>query len=205
METDLACGDLDEHGRGSIGLRTRLRKEALCNLALHHHTPVAERGGVLERLDDERGGDVVRKVGDELRRRRAQRRDVDGERIAPLERDVRPLAEDVPQSRLERTVDLDRVNQAHVIREVAREDSETRADLEDDVLRNDLAETADDPDNVLVDEEVLPESLLRRDAHDSANTAAALAWVAAAKPPSTRSPRAYASARSVWTTFAGWF
>ena len=67
-----------------------------------------------------------------------------------------------------------------------------------------LAQAADDAEDVLVDEEVLAERLLGRDGHGSPKAAAALACVAAASS-SNVSPRASASTWSVWTTFAGSF
>ena len=159
---------------------------------------------MLERLHDERRRDVVREVGDELRRRRAQRRYVDRECVAPDERDVRPVAESIAKGGLERPVDLDRVHEAHVVGEVTSEDAEARADLEHDVVRPEGAQPTDDAHDVLVDEEVLAEGLLGRDGHGSANAVAALACVAAASS-SRVSPRTSASARRVWTTLAGSF
>ena len=91
---------------------------------------------MLQGLDDERGRDVVREVGDELRRGRSKLADVDVERVVP-ERDAtfeRPSRR-IPKHGLERAVELDRVDDAHAIGEVAGEDSEPRADLEDDVGR----------------------------------------------------------------------
>ena len=131
----LRARELDEDGDGAVRLRPRLGEEPIRDLALHHHAPAAQRLDVLERLDDERRRDVVREVGDELRRRGTQRADVDRERVTPHEIDVRPLAEGVAKRGLERAIDLDRVHEPHVIREVAREDAEAGTDLEHDVAR----------------------------------------------------------------------
>ena len=60
------------------------------------------------------------------------------------------------------------------IGQVAREDAEARPYLQDDILRPELGQAPDDAEDVLVDEEVLPERLLRRDVHARPNAAAAL-------------------------------
>ena len=78
--------------------------------------------------------------------------------------------------RLERAVELDRVDVRDALGEVAREDAEAGADLEHDVVRAEVGETADHAEDVLVDEEVLAELLLRRDPH-SPNAAVALASI----------------------------
>jgi hypothetical protein len=67
--------------------------------------------------------------------------------------------------------------------EIRGQHAEPRPDLEDDVVGVELGEPADHPEDVLVDEEVLAEFLVRADrgpAHGSANAAAALASIAAA-------------------------
>ena len=63
--------------------------------------------------------------------------------------------------RLERAVDLDGVDERDALGEVAGEDAEARPDLEHDVVRVELGEAADHAEDVLVDEEVLAELLLR--------------------------------------------
>ena len=72
VEARLPCAELHENGDGAVRLGARPREEPVGNLALHHHAPVPQRRGVLERLDDERRRDVVREVGDELRGQRVE-------------------------------------------------------------------------------------------------------------------------------------
>ena len=60
-------------------------------------------------------------------------------------------------------VDLDGVHVRDALGEVARQHAEARADLEHDVVGRELGEAADHAEDVLVDEEVLAELLLRRD------------------------------------------
>ena len=56
-------------------------------------------------------------------------------------------------------------------------DAEPRADLEDDVGRVELGQPGDDAEDVVVDEEMLPEGLLRlRPAHGAGSPKAALAF-----------------------------
>src|SRR5205814_6812531 len=82
--------------------------------------------------------------------------------VAELQHDV---VAGVPQVRLERGVELHRVHPGNALREVAREYAEAGADLEDDVVGLELGQAADHAEDVLVDEEVLAEALLRRDVH----------------------------------------
>src|SRR5204863_3258443 len=77
-------------------------------------------------------------------------------------------------------------------------------DLEDDVLRRELGQTADHAQDVLVDEEVLAELALREDVHGSEKTAAAFASICRVNSLAS-SPRIAASAATVWTTCAGSF
>ena len=71
--------------------------------------------------------------------------------------------EPLREVRLERAVELDGVDVRDPLGEVVGEDAEARADLEHDVVGVELGEAADDAEDVLVDEEVLAESPLRRD------------------------------------------
>ncbi len=112
MEAGLPRAELNENGDGAVRLRSRRREESIRNLALHHHAPRPKRRRVLERLDDERRRDVVREIGDELRGCWRELVDIDRERVVPDQRDVRPLAERFAQDRLERAVDLDRMDEA---------------------------------------------------------------------------------------------
>ena len=204
MEAGPPCRELNEHGHRTVRLRPWLCEEPLGDLALHHDAPARQRLRVLQRLDDERRGDVVREVGHELARCRPQLVDVDVERVPPDELDVRALPERIAKRGLERAVELDRVDDTSAIGEVAREHPETGADLENDVVGSELAQTPDDAEDVLVDEEVLAERLLRRDGHGNPKAAAAFACVAAASSANV-SPRASASAAIVWTTWPGSF
>ena len=138
----------------------------------------SQRRRVLEGLDHERSRDVVREVGDELggcrlelvdRRARARPpRPAERSRARRARRAAPARASDRARSR-GRT-------RARSARR-AREDAETRPDLEHDVRRVELAESPDDAEDVLVDEEVLAERLLGRDGHANPNAAAAFAWV----------------------------
>src|SRR6266511_5732538 len=65
--------------------------------------------------------------------------------------------------RLERPVELDRVDACDAVGQIEREDAETGADLEHDVVGLQLGEPLDDPEDVLVDEEMLAEAAVRRE------------------------------------------
>src|SRR4029453_5287809 len=77
-------------------------------------------------------------------------------------------------------------------------------DLDDNVGRVESAHAAEDSEDVFVDEEVLPESLLGGDGHASPTAAAASRWVREASSAGS-SARASASTRTVWRTLAGSF
>ena len=89
--------------------------------------------------------------------------------------------------------------------EVLGEHAEPGADLEHDVVRVERRETSDHVEDVPIDEEVLPERLLRRvSAHGRPNAFVALASIAAASVAGS-SPLTAASTSSVCRTFAGSF
>ncbi len=113
-----------------------------------------------------------------------------------MQRDVRGPRE----TRLERTVELDGVDVPDALGQVAREDAEPGTDLEHDVVGVQVGEPTDHAENVLVDQEVLAELLLRLD--HSENAADALASICASR---SRWPRSSARAASVSTTLAGSF
>ena len=89
MEAGALGDELHEHRHGAVRLRARLREQAIGDLALHHHAPALDARQTVETLDDQRRRDVVRQVRDELRRVRRQRGEIELERIAEVELDVR--------------------------------------------------------------------------------------------------------------------
>ena len=121
-------------------------------------------------------------------------REVELQRVAELEAEVRDLG----QVGYERAVDLDSVDERDASGEVAGEHAKARADLQHDVVRVQLGEPADDAEDVLVDEEMLAELLLRADAHGP-KSAVAFASICASSSPGS-SPRAAASAATVCMT-----
>ena len=155
-----ALGDeLDEHRDGAVRLRPRLGEEPVGDLALHHHAPELDRPAA------RRGS----------RRRAASRCCTGGSRRASsrpgasstVER-ARPRRgastlsrERRASCRLERAVELDRMDVRDALREVAREDAEPGADLEHDVVRPELREPADHAEDVLVDAGNAGRALLR--------------------------------------------
>ena len=66
------------------------------------------------------------------------------------------------QLRLERAVELDGMHMRDALGEEAREHAEPGPDLEHDVVSIELGEPLDHAQDVLVDQEVLAERLLRR-------------------------------------------
>jgi hypothetical protein len=64
--------------------------------------------------------------------------------------------------RFQAPVELDRVYEPGALREERGEEALPWPDLEDDVLVTEVGQPADDAEDVVVDEEVLPELLARR-------------------------------------------
>src|SRR5262245_65864321 len=93
MEPGSVGRELDENRHRAVRLRRRLREKPVGDLALHHHRPVTNGGQSVEALNDQRGGDVVREVRDELRRLRVEAAEVEPERVAEVESDVCTVAE----------------------------------------------------------------------------------------------------------------
>ena len=114
---------------------------------------------------------------------------------------------------LEPPVDLDRVHVRAAPGEARRERADARADLERDVVGRERRQPLDHAEQVVVDEEVLPELAigpqaelgqpgerdLARRAHGRAKTRAAFASTCAASSPAS-TPRIAATARSVSST-----
>ena len=204
MEAGALGSELHEHRDGAVRLRPGRGEEPVGDLALHHHAPELDRSAArrgsrraaASRCCTGRFATSFVASGASARGRAAARR-----RSASV--DVRA---GVAQVRLERRVELDRVHVRDALGEVAREHAEPGADLEHDVVRLELGEPADHAEDVLVDEEVLAELLLRRRrSSGKPKHSAALRVDLRARARSGSSPRACASAASVWTTYAGSF
>src|SRR6185437_13825170 len=137
-------------------------------------------------------------VGNELRRVLGE---LDLKRVP--EDDVDVVRE--PRQRwLQRAVDLDRMNAADAIGEVAREHALAGADLEHDVVRPQLRQPVEHPEDVRVAQEVLAVLFLRPRAHGSEKHSAAFRSTCCSSSAGS-SARAWASAARVWTTLAGSF
>ena len=125
--------------------------------------------------------------------------------------------ERVAQRRLEPPVELDDVHVGGAVGEVLGEHAEAAADLEHDVARLQRRGSADDVEQVRVDQEVLAEVAVGTDA-ELAQAAQARLDREVAHQPSSRAalastaassssyaiPRRSATKRAVWTTNAGW-
>ncbi len=83
-----------------------------------------------------------------------------------------------------------------LLRQVPRQDPQAGTDLQNDVVVLQLGEPADHAEDVLVDEEVLAELLLRANGHPSRNAAVAFASIRAASSSGSM-PRSSASTANV--------
>ena len=139
-------------------------------------------------------------------------REIDLQRVAPVQRHVRRAPDRVLQRRAQPLVELDDVHVRDARGEVLREHPQTTADLEHDVRGRELREAADDAEHVRVDEKVLPELAVRTDrelAHPPhrrlGHHPKTRAAVRSITPPSstTDTPRSSARNSAVCVTNAG--
>ena len=178
MEPGPARVEPDQHRDRAVCLRPGLGEEAVGHLPLHHHAPAHHRRNRRQALDDEWRRDVVREV-----RRRACRGAGSSAARSSASASPKTSSTFVRSARASRSgaveapVELDGVDVRDPIGEEGRQHAETRADLQDDVLRPQPCEALDHPEHVPVDEEVLAERLLGSDAdHASARPNAAVAF-----------------------------
>src|SRR4029077_16705049 len=130
--------------------------------------------------------------------------EVELERVAEAKRDIRASCQAVDPLLLQRRVKLHRVPVSAQVCEIRGQHPGPGPDLERDVVAVELGEAADHAEDVLVDQEVLAELLLRPNAHGRPNASVAFASICAPSA-SESSPRASARAATVWTTYAGSF
>jgi hypothetical protein len=213
----VASGHLEreraQHTGSAVERSSRGGRETFGDLALHEHAPAPHERQAADRVEHERRRDVVRQVGDEGGRRRLEPVQGDAHGIAPVHRDVCPALERARQRRLQAAVDLDRVHVRTAAGQARSQSAHAGADLERNVLRLQPRQPLDHAEQVVVDEEMLSELLVRtqaelgqareRDlagrAHGSAKTRAAFASTCAANSPAV-TPRIAATARSVSST-----
>ena len=207
-----------EDARRAVRALAGTREEAIGDLALDQAAPGAHVRQRVDRAQDQGRRDVVRQVRDEGGRLRSERGQVEPHRVTPHELDVRLLVEHLGQRRLELAIDLDRRHVRDLRRQVLGQRSDAGADLEHDVLRPQVGEPIDHLEQVVVEQEVLPELAVRPQAvlrepaerplpqllHQtgSANAASALSTTARASS-SGSTPRSPAMKRSVSSTIAG--
>ena len=121
--------------RDPVGGRARARGEALADLLLHHRHPRGDLGQQLDRAQDHRRGDAVGQVGDDLRRRRVERGEVELDRVGEVQRDVRVRVERVAQRRPRAARSSSTTwTWRGALGEVLGEHAEAAADLEHDVV-----------------------------------------------------------------------
>ena len=212
-------GELGEHGGRAVAAPAGRRREPVRNLALEHRHPERGLGQLGDRLEQHRGGDPVGQIRHDLPRRRVERAEVEPDGIGQMEIDVRERIERVAQRLLERAVDLDHVQVADARREVLGQDAESATHLEHHVDVRELGGVGDEAQDVVVDQEVLPELAVRPDPElpqaaeagltgsgrlltHGPNTRTAFASTVRSSS-SYATPRSAATWRAVWTTLAG--
>src|SRR5207237_5064193 len=103
-----------------VWLRAAAGERAVRAGPLPPHAPEADARQAVETLGDQGRRDVVRKVGDELRRRRLERGQIERQRVAELQFDVREAGKGVAEARLESPVERDRVHLRDALGEIRR-------------------------------------------------------------------------------------
>src|SRR5919108_514467 len=147
-ERNMDCG-------GSVGAAARRGRPTLAELLLDHDQPAGYFRYLIEDPQQERRGDVVRKVGDEPDRLPDECGDVRPHRICDDELDIAEIAGHLPKRGSDLLVDLDGDDAACRFRQDDRQGAETRPDLENRVVACNAREPDDLADRVRVDEEVL--------------------------------------------------
>ena len=197
--------ELHEHGHRAVRLGggSAKKRSATSRCTITHQRSSAS--GDATALGDERRGDVVRQVRDELARRRVERGEVEPERVAEVEprRCLRRCRRRCGSSD---AVELDGVHDGDPLGEVIA--SARRAPGRPRARRPRASSSASRPitrEHVLVDEEVLAERLLRRHRRVTPPEAERRVGVGVdlRSSSSAPTPRTPASTRAVWAMNAG--
>ena len=157
--------------------------EPLADLPLHHRHPASSTLGsssIVRRIT--RRGDAVGQVGDDLGRRRVERREVELDRVGEVQRRVRVRVERVAQRRLEPAVELDDVDVRDARRRGTRDSTPRPPPTSSTTsLGAELRGAPDHVEEVRVDEEVLAQLAVRAGCRTPAGGAGSAA-------PGARSP-----------------
>ena len=154
----------NQHRYRAVRLRAGLGEEPVGDLALHHHAPGLERRDAVSVSATSGVATLYGRLATSFRgsgssaarssARASPKTSVDV--VAVAERRHGAAASSV------RSISIG-VDVPDAVGEERRQHTEARADLEDDVVLLEPGEALDDAEHVSVDEEVLPERLLRRD------------------------------------------
>ena len=144
------------HARRAVGAAPGRRPQPVGDLALHHHRPAPHRGQLGDRAQDHRRRHRVGQVGDDGGRGGIEPGQVELERVAPVQVDVRAGGER-RQRRLQPPVDLDRVHVSRGGGEALGQHAFPGAHLEHDLPRAQLGVAHDRVEQVGVGQEVLAE------------------------------------------------
>ena len=125
---------LDQNGVRSVVFGAARGRHPARHLQLHHETQRVKALSLLQQLKDERRGNVVGQVGDELVGRRPERLVVEAEGVRFVNDDVVEAPDSPAQLRRHVRVEFDRVYQLRRLREEGRKEASPRSDLEDDVV-----------------------------------------------------------------------
>ena len=134
----------------------RSRADAPRDLELHEDGDQGRTARVHEKALEERRGDLVREIRDDPRRRaRAQREEVDAQRIRADDADVVVTGQCLLKHGDHARVDLDRGDRPRTLGEGRGQDARPRPDLEHLVARPDLGRLDDRGEHRTIDEETL--------------------------------------------------
>ena len=132
--------------------------KTLSDLKLHHHEHLGDSRDVSEQVEDQRRGDVVGQVGDQLPRRvrRQHGIPVDLLGIALDDRDV-ASGDDLTKDRHQFGIHLHGGDRCVVFQQGEGQRAEARTDLDDRVTRSDPSQRGDPANRVGIDNKVLSE------------------------------------------------
>jgi hypothetical protein len=156
-----AAARLQHDAQPAVDLAARVGGHAVHHFLLQHEVHVADRGGVLERVEQQRRGDVVGQVADQADRCAARERgDVDGERVGFDDLELADARGRRAQARGQVAVELDRGQRADAREQREGERAFARADLDEALARLRVDRAQQPVDDAALVQEMLPEALL---------------------------------------------
>jgi len=168
---------LHDDRHGSISRLPDAGAQAVAHLTLNCERQRIDARLSPQQVDQERRRDLIRQIRDELQAsrsaglvlaKRVQHVRVDRvfsrQRVAVNQRKPRPLVQTLDEQTVQPAVYLDRDHLRPALEQHFRQRSRPRTDFEHDVIRTDLCRRDQFSHKIQIDEEVLAEAMMRREA-----------------------------------------